>query len=185
MGNIFREQRRSSIVMAVLTLLLGLLLVLAPIQSVRLLCGLLGAALLLVGLSYVRSWADVGRRQAGVPRWFLLPGLLLAALGLWLFTAPESGILLVQFSVAAVLLFHGVLDVQGANSLRRLGLRRWGVDLALGIVTLLLGAVVLLNPFGTMKALVVLIGLSLVYDGASDLYLIYRVSKAFRDGGDL
>ena len=43
----------------------------------------------------------------------------------------------------------------------------------------------LLNPFGTMKALVVLIGLSLVYDGASDLYLIYRVSKAFRDGGDL
>ena len=30
MGNIFREQRRSSIVMAVLTLLLGLLLVLAP-----------------------------------------------------------------------------------------------------------------------------------------------------------
>ena len=123
--------------------------------------------------------------QAGVPRWFLLPGLLLAALGLWLFTAPESAILLVQFSVAAVLLFHGVLDVQGANSLRRLGLRRWGVDLALGIVTLLLGAVVLLNPFGTMKALVVLIGLSLVYDGASDLYLIYRVSKAFRDGGDL
>lgn len=185
MGNIFREQRRSSIVMAVLTLLLGLLLMLAPIQSVRLLCGLLGAALLLVGLSYVRSWADVGRRQAGVPRWFLLPGLLLAALGLWLFTAPESAILLVQFSVAAVLLFHGVLDVQGANSLRRLGLRRWGVDLALGIVTLLLGAVVLLNPFGTMKALVVLIGLSLVYDGASDLYLIYRVSKTFRDGGDL
>ena len=185
MGNIFREQRRSSIVMAVLTLLLGLLLVLAPIQSVRLLCGLLGAALLLVGLSYVRSWADVGRRQAGVPRWFLLPGLLLAALGLWLLTALESAILLVQFSVAAVLLFHGVLDVQGANSLRRLGLRRWGVDLALGIVTLLLGAVVLLNPFGTMKALVVLIGLSLVYDGASDLYLIYRVSKAFRDGGDL
>ena len=52
-------------------------------------------------------------------------------------------------------------------------------------LALLLGAVVLLNPFGTMKALVVLIGLSLVYDGASDLYLIYRVSKAFRDGGDL
>lgn len=186
MGNIFREQRRGSIVMAVITLLLGVLLVLAPIQSVRLLCGLLGVALLLVGLSYVRSWADVGRRQAGVPRWFLLPGLLLAALGLWLYTAPpKSAILLVQFSVTAVLLFHGVLDVQGANSLRRLGLRRWGVDLALGIVTLLLGAVVLLNPFGTMEALVVLIGLSLVYDGASDLYLIYRVSKAFRDGGDL
>lgn len=185
MGNIFREQRRSSIVMAVLTLLLGLLLVLAPNRSIRLLCGLLGAALLLVGLSYVRSWADVGRRQAGVPRWFLLPGLLLAALGLWLLTSPGSVIVLIQFSVAAVLIFHGVIDLQGAVSLARLGIPNWWVDLVLAVLTVVLGGVVLLNPFGTMEAMTMLIGASLVYDGASDLYLIYRVSKAFRDGGDL
>ena len=51
MGNIFREQRRSSIVMAVLTLVLGLLLVLAPNRSIRLLCTVLGAAMLVAGLS--------------------------------------------------------------------------------------------------------------------------------------
>ena len=51
MGNIFREQRRSSIVMAVLTLLLGLLLVLAPNRSIRLLCTVLGAAMLVAGLN--------------------------------------------------------------------------------------------------------------------------------------
>ena len=44
-----------------------------------------------------------------------------------------------------------------------------------------LGAVVLWNPFGAMEALVFLIGLSLIYDGASDLYLVWRVSRAFRD----
>ena len=45
----------------------------------------------------------------------------------------------------------------------------------------LLGVLVLINPFGAFAALVVLIVLSLVFDGASDLYLIWRLSRAFRD----
>ena len=48
------------------------------------------------------------------------------------------------------------------------------MDLVLAVLTVVLGGVVLLNPFGTMEAMTVLIGASLVYDGASDLYLIYR-----------
>ena len=54
-------------------------------------------------------------------------------------------------------------------------------DLALAALTLVLGGVVLFNPFGTMEALTILIGLSLVYDGISDLVLIHRLSRAFRE----
>ena len=183
MGNIFWEQRRSSLVMAVLTLLLGLLLVLAPNRSIRLVCTILGAALLIAGLIYIFTW--LRRRRDGFPVWFLIPGLILTALGLWLLTNPVSVIVLIQFSVAAVLIFHGIIDLQGAVSLFRLGFPNWWLDLLLSGLTILLGVVVLVNPFGTMEALTVLIGLSLVYDGASDLYLIYRVSKAFRDGEGL
>ena len=117
--------------------------------------------------------------------WFLLPGLILAALGLWLLTAPGSAVVLIQFSVAAVLMFHGIVDLQGAVTLLRLGFPNWWLDLVLSILTVVLGAVMFLNPFWTMETMTMLIGLSLVYDGASDLYLIWRVSKAFRNGGDL
>ena len=51
----------------------------------------------------------------------------------------------------------------------------------LAALTLVLGGVVLFNPFGTMEALTILIGLSLVYDGISDLVLIHRLSRAFRE----
>lgn len=176
---IFREQRRSSVVMAVITLLLGLLLMLAPNRSIRFLCTLLGAALLVTGLFYLFNW--LVRRREGFPIWFLIPGLLLAALGLWLLTSPGSVIVLIQFSFAAVLVFHGIIDLQGAVSLFRLGWPRWWLDLVLALFTIMLGIVILLNPMGTMEALVMLIGLSLVYDGVSDLYLIYRVSKAFQE----
>ena len=175
MGNIFREQRRSSIVMAVLTLLLGLLLVLAPNRSIRLLCTVLGAAMLVAGLIYLFTW--LAKLSGGNQQKVII--------GRWLLTSPGSVIVLIQFSVAAVLIFHGVIDLQGAVSLARLGIPNWWVDLVLAVLTVVLGGVVLLNPFGTMEAMTMLIGASLVYDGASDLYLIYRVSKAFRDGGDL
>ena len=179
MKSILREQRRSSIVAAAVTILLGLMLVLVPNRSIRFLCGLLGTALMVTGLIYILGW--FAKRRDGFPVWFLIPGLLLAALGLWLLSRPASVIVLIQFSFAAVLLFHGVIDLQSALSLMREGWPRWWIDLALAALTLVLGGVVLFNPFGTMEALTILIGLSLVYDGISELVLIHRLSRAFRE----
>lgn len=134
---------------------------------------------MVTGLIYILGW--FAKRRDGFPVWFLIPGLLLAALGLWLLSRPASVIVLIQFSFAAVLLFHGVIDLQSALSLMREGWPRWWIDLALAALTLVLGGVVLFNPFGTMEALTILIGLSLVYDGISDLVLIHRLSRAFRE----
>ena len=130
MKSILREQRRSSIVAAAVTILLGLMLVLVPNRSIRFLCGLLGTALMVTGLIYILGW--FAKRRDGFPVWFLIPHL------------------------------------------------RW-IFLALAALTLVLGGVVLFNPFGTMEALTILIGLSLVYDGISDLVLIHRLSRAFRE----
>ena len=57
----------------------------------------------------------------------------------------------------------------------------WWLDLALSALTLALGALILINPFGTFAALVTLIGLVLIYDGLSDLWIIHRLSRMVRD----
>lgn len=44
---------------------------------------------------------------------------------------------------------------------------RWWLDLALGAVTIALGALVLINPFGTFATLIMLIGLALIFDGSA------------------
>lgn len=81
-------------------------------------------------------------------------------------TSSDSVIALVQYVFGAVVIFHGVLDVQNSVSLMRQGAARWWLDLALSALTLALGALILINPFGTFAALVTLIGLVLIYDGA-------------------
>lgn len=183
MKNILREQRRSSMVAAAVTILMGVLLVLVPNRSTQLLCALLGGALVVTGIIYIFGWLTK-RRETGFPVWFLIPGLILVALGLWLFTNPASVIVLIQFIFAAILLFHGIIDLQGAVSLMRQGWDRWWMDLLLGGVTLLLGVLILINPFGAWELLTTVIGVSLIFDGVSDLVLIHRLTKAFRQSGD-
>ena len=184
MKQILREQRRSSIVAALVTILMGVLLIVVPERSIQLLCALLGGALMLTGVIYLFGWLSK-RRESGFPVWFLLPGVILVALGLWLCTSPASVVLLIQYIFAAILLFHGVLDIQGAVSLMRRGWDRWWLDLLLAALTLLLGVLVIVNPFGATELLLTVIGVSLIFDGVSDLALIHRLTRAFRDmGGD-
>lgn len=180
MKSILREQRRSSTMVALATIVLGLVLVVWPDRSVSLMCALLGGALLIFGLLYILGWF-AGKRKAGSPAVMVIPGVVLAGLGVWLMTSSEMVVALIQYVFGAVLLFHGVLDLQGAISLVGRRYARWWLDLVLAVLTLGLGAVILINPFGTFAALVMLIGVSLIYDGVSDLLLIGRLSRAFRD----
>ena len=59
MKTILQEQRRSSVIVALITMVLGAELVVWPDRSVRLLCTLLGAALLICGLVYIIETASV------------------------------------------------------------------------------------------------------------------------------
>ena len=154
MKTILQEQRRSSVIVALITMVLGAVLVVWPDRSVRLMCTLLGAALLICGLVYILGW---------------------------LVRSSDSVIALVQYVFGAVVIFHGVLDVQSSVSLMRQGAARWWLDLALSALTLALGTLILINPFGTFAALVTLIGLVLIYDGLSDLWIIHRLSRMVRD----
>ena len=111
MNSILNQQRRSSIAAAAVTILLGLFLAFWPGQSVSFLCMLLGAAIAVTGIIYFVGW--LARRREGVPALFVLPGVVLFALGAWLMTSPASVVQLVQYIFGAVLIFHGVVDLQG------------------------------------------------------------------------
>lgn len=177
MKSVLQEQRRSSVLVALVTIAFGVVLVFWPDSSVSLICALLGGALLISGLLYILGWFS-SRRKAQKPAFMLIPGAVLAGLGVWLMTSSQTVIALIQYVFGAVILFHGVLDIQAALALAFQKMHKWWLDLLLALATLGLGLLILVNPFGTFAALVVLIGITLIYDGVSDLWLIWRLSRA-------
>lgn len=166
----------SSILAALVTIALGVLLVWWPDRSMDFLCLMLGITIFAIGIIYILGW--LARRKKGVPAFFVLPGVILGALGVWLMTSPDSVIILIQYIFGAILIFHGVIDLQGALALASHRWNRWWLDLLLTALTIGLGVLILLNPFGTFSALVILIGAALIYDGVSDLWIIWRLGRA-------
>jgi len=177
MKSILHEQRLSSVGAALVTILLGGVLVWWPDRSIQFLCMLLGVSIFATGVIYILGW--LARRKKGVPAFFVIPGVILGALGVWLMTSPDSVIMLIQYMFGAILIFHGIVDLQGVAALAQHRWDRWWIDLLLTTLTLVFGVLVLFNPFGTFAALVVLIGIALIYDGLSDLCIIFRLSRAY------
>lgn len=179
MKSILREQRLSSILIALVTIALGFILIMWPDRSVSLMCTVLGGVVFLSGLLYVAMWF-AGRGKQSASTFLVIPGVILCGLGVWLMLSSESVITLIQYVFGAILIFHGFLDLQGSIALASYKANKWWVDFLLGLVTLGLGAAVLVNPFGSFSALVTVIGLALVYDGFTDLWLILRLTFASR-----
>ena len=50
-----------------------------------------------------------------------------------------------------------------------------------GAVTVGLGVLLIFNPFEAVNTVIMLIGIFLIYDGISDLWIISRVSKTARE----
>ena len=178
MKGILWEQRTSGVISALLTATAGGLLLFWPDRSVNFLCSLLGAALLVIGLVYILGC--FARRRGGVPVWFLIPGIILSAVGLWLMKSPSAVATLVQYVFAAMLIFHGILDLQGAIALAGMGWPRWWINLLLAVMTLALGAVIFCNPMGSFFALIMVIGGALIFDGVSDLCIICTLGRAMK-----
>ena len=180
MKSVLQEQRRSSALVALVTIILGVVLVVWPDRSVSMICAILGGALLLCGLLYVIGWF-AGKRRQSKSVFMIIPGVILAGLGVWLMTSSSTVIALIQYVFGAVVLFHGILDLQAALALLTQRMNKWWIDLLLALLTLGLGLLILANPFGTFAAQVVLIGITLIYDGVSDLWLIGRLSRSLRN----
>lgn len=179
MKSILREQWGSSTLAALITIALGFVLVLWPDRSVSLMCSILGGSLLIFGILYVFAcFARKGKNRA--PAFFLIPGAVLAGLGVWLMISAETVISLIQYVFGAVIIFHGIVDLQATLALIGYRAKKWWVDLLLALLTLALGLLILVNPLGSFGALVSLIGCALVYDGFTDLWLIIRLGRASR-----
>lgn len=64
-----------------------------------------------------------------------------------------------------------------------IGLKKFGDPgfcrfIIVGVITVVLGAIVLIHPYGTAKFTLRIIGVALIYSGISDFLVLYRMNHA-------
>ena len=179
MNDLLKRMKTNALLSAALYALLGLVLLVWPELSTNLLCFTLGLILVLCGLADILVF--LRHRDGSLYEALqLITGAIVAAVGLWLMARPTLVTVVIPRIVGVLICFHGFGDVGDALTLRKNSSPRWTAALVLGLVTLVLGVVLVICPFQAFTTVVRLLGAFLLYDGLSDLWITGQVGKAVR-----
>lgn len=179
MNDLFKRIKTNALVTAVLYTALGLVLLLWPELSTSVLCMALGLILVVCGLIDIAVFL-LHRDGSLYAAAHLVVGVILAAVGIWLMARPTLVAVVIPRIIGVLICVHGASDLGDALTLRKNESSRWAAALLLGLVTLALGAVLVFNPFEAFTTVIRIIGLFLLYDGGSDIWITTQVSKAVR-----
>ncbi len=175
MKEFFKKLRIAAYMTAILTIALGAVLIAWPMEVTGLICRVLGAILVVMGAVYLFGYFVEGRGILAVTG-----GLLFLLLGVWIFITPQSVATLVPIVIGVVLLVHSLRDFQMASEAKRNGSERWMVLFLLALLNCVFGVVCICDSFGVISVAVRMLGIALVYDGISNMVIVYHTVRAVK-----
>ena len=173
MFDLLRRIRVNFVVTAILTLILGVLLITSPGTAMRTVFLLVGWTLVISGVASLLT--SLLSRGQPVGQGDLVLGLIQVATGLVILMRPGFLMSLAGVVVGFVLLIHGIHDIQHARESKALGYE-WKLSMGVGIAAVVMGIVVMVNPFSTLETLLRIAGVFLLVDGLADLLMVWRTT---------
>lgn len=127
---------------------------------------LLGLFMLVSGVIEIAVFAGTSGVLIG-SGWLLLDGVLTVIMSLFLLFNQWFTLLSLPFLFTIWLLFSGISRFVSAFDLRALGVRAWGWVLAIGILLIVGGFVCMMDPWVSVVAIGVTVGLVFILEGVS------------------
>ncbi len=156
MKSIIQDMRQNNLINAVIMVVLGLVLVIWPHILGVMLCYLIGGALILMGVIQLIGFLR-GERLGFYNKFNMIMGIVLVLLGIWICTQPRIVLSIVPVVVGIIVLIHGLMDIQYTLDIRKTGNTKWWIALIAAVLTLLIGFMLVFNPFTAYEITMVLL----------------------------
>ena len=168
------------IVMSVLYLALGIFLLMVPGTALNVVCYALGGVVLLGAVIQLVRYFLV-ERGIFQSQLTLISGLVCLALGGFLILRSDIVVRILPIVFGLFVIFDSLGRIQNALELRRCEYPSWKGFLLLAVLSIALGVIMIVDPFGTMETLVMAIGVILIVEGSlnllSALYTVIAVKR--------
>lgn len=167
------------ILMSVLYIALGIFLIVEPGTALNVVCYALGGMVLACAvMQLVRYFtAERGVFQSQLTLAF---GIICLALGGFLIIRSDIVVRILPIVFGLFVIFDSLGRIQNAMELRRCRYSSWKGLLLLAVLSVVLGIIMVVNPFETMETLVMAIGIILVVEGALNLLSALYTALAVR-----
>lgn len=175
--SVCKKLKESWIFSAAIIVVLGLILVLFPAETLTSVSYVLGG--LSIAMGVIRS-VRYFKQDHTYPYLFqsdLAVGLLSVGFGIFMVSQPVKVLSLLPHVFGMLMVGWGVGGILRAVDAKKAGFSYWGVLLGLAIVSIVLGWLIMANPFGAMETATIVIGAGLIYQGVTDIVAVLAVGK--------
>ena len=168
------------IVMSVLFCALGALLLFMPELSATLIGVLIAAMLIVFGLIKLTGYFSRDLYRLAF-QYDLAFGILLIALGIVTLARPGGAMSFLCIVFGIPVLADGLFKIQISLDAKRFGIEKWWVVLLLAALTCVIGLLLVIRPSEAARALMVLMGISLLLDGILNICVAWLCVKIVRN----
>ena len=162
---------------AILSIVIGVLFVFFPAESITTIGKFIALIVILAGVSVIISQIV----EYGVNAMGIVVGAVLVLIGIWMFASPAAIMSIIPIAIGVILWIHGISDMAMAIESARAQAGHVWVDFAIAIINILLGLVCILSAFNIVSIAFIFIGIMLIWDGLTDLGIVHKVRKATKD----
>ena len=167
------------ILMSMLYLGLGAFLLLVPGTALNVVCCALGAVVLACAVVQLVRYFAV-ERGVFQSQLTLVSGLVCLGLGAFLIIRSDIVVRILPIVFGLFVIFDSLGRIQNALELRRCQYSSWKGFLLLALLSIALGVVMIVDPFGAMETLVMAIGIILIIEGTLNLLSALYTAIAVR-----
>ena len=167
-------------VISILFCVLGVVLIAAPGTSVVWLGRLLGIGMIIFGAIKLVGYFSKDLFRLAF-QYDLAFGILLIALGIVTLARPNGAMSFLCVVFGIPVLADGLFKIQISLDAKRFGIERWWLVLALAALTCVIGLLLVIRPSEAARALMVLMGISLLLDGILNMCVAWLCVKIVRN----
>ena len=158
---------------------LGGVLIAVPDFSAALLCRLVGVTMLLFGAVKIIGYCSKDLYRLAF-QYDLAFGILLIALGGILLFRPDTMVQIICIIMGVCVLADALLKIQISIDSKAFGLEKWWLILVAAILTGVAGFLLVLRPMESARAVMILLGVTLITEGLLNLTTILTAVKIIR-----
>lgn len=177
MLNFFKKIKFTSIIFNVLCVIFGISLIFFPETTKFTIILLFGLGLVLCGIIEIVNYFIYGYEQLGF--WIgcidILFGIIIA-----ISSNVLTNISVFAFVIGSLFIFASLNKMQKSFNYRRLGAKNWWFDTIFAFIILILGILVIANPFESERIFNIFLGIAIIFNSVMEIFTSIKVTNRLK-----
>lgn len=165
--NSAKRYRKTCFISAISTLILGVVLMMEPAASLKIITVIIGLMCLIIGAFWIFDYIKASREEKMISKSLLL-GIISAGIGLYLVINTESLVNFITLIIGITLCIKSIVKLQFSINIRGFS-KTWKYNLLFSLLGLTLGILLLINPFSGAQMFFRIVGIVMIIGSIIEL----------------